>query len=89
MKYLTFFIYQLILFSAAIAIDFFSRIYIDKTFNFANFCVIGLNILIVLLIVNLFNRFSDIRLLNKIVLTVLAFVSAAIFIGITIGEIIF
>jgi hypothetical protein len=92
MSYLKIFIYQFILFSTAIAINFYSDKYISKPFTHIDLIAICLTALIFipianLIIVKMLKHLDGIRLRNLILLSIPAFILAILFIGLLTGQI--
>ncbi|OAH63061.1 hypothetical protein AWH49_06865 [Domibacillus aminovorans] len=84
MSHLKFFVYQFVLISALIAVNYYSDEYISKPFGSVDLLAIGiiafLAIVTISLTNRLYNRLGTIRLRNKILLTILAFVLVCLFI---------
>ncbi|PTU29996.1 hypothetical protein DA469_03295 [Bacillus subtilis] len=88
MKHIGYFFTQFILSCIIIAISFFNGLYIGKPFSDVFFVFILVLILFGLL-ERLKNRFLQIRLSVKVVLSISAFLSAVLTIGLLTGEIVF
>lgn len=85
MKHVRFFIYQFILFGTLLVLNVYSDKYISKPFTRVDLIAICISAPIAIIIVNLvikvYLRFNTIRLRNTILLSILAIISAFIFIG--------
>lgn len=73
----------------AILFQYFSSKYFGKQFNLISLIFLGVNIAIITVIISVFQNFKEVRFLKKLVLTLTAFLCAAIIVGIGLGEVIF
>lgn len=93
MNHLKFFVYQFVLTNAFIAGNYYFDEYIDKPFDLVDLLAISIFAFFILLVINVMNRIyarlSPIHLINKILLSILAFIFAGLSIGLLTGELIF
>jgi hypothetical protein len=88
-----YFAIQFVLSSVIILFGFFKDIYISKPFTYVDLLAIIIAIPILILAIKLNSKFkkglSPIRLINKVILSILAIIIATVFIGVLTGEMTF
>ncbi|KIV56492.1 hypothetical protein AM501_04390 [Aneurinibacillus migulanus] len=85
MNQFKFFIYQFLLFIIVLVSNVYSDEYISKPFSYIDFIVMSITLpihaLIFFLIFKIYRHFKTVRLRNKILLSITAFIFAVLFIG--------
>ncbi|MCP3764358.1 hypothetical protein NLX67_18595 [Domibacillus sp. A3M-37] len=93
MNHFKFFVYQFVLTSAFLAGNYYFDEYISKPFDRDDLLATSIFAFLIILIFNVMNRLYarliPIHLINKILLSILAFIFAALSIGLLTGELIF
>lgn len=87
MNHLKFLVFQSVLCGASIIIQLLSFDHITKGFNVPTFLVLFLDILLILIIIHVYQKFSSIRSITKVLLLILALLLAGITIGLVTGDI--